>query len=113
MTFHRLRQILQSLGSRRRAFFLRLAGMKIEGRVWLGRIECPSRPKCITLGEGAALDRAVTLLATNDSARILIGARTYVNRSTMFDASDRIEVGEQAMIGPFCYITDHDHVAIS
>ncbi len=110
MTFHRLRQILQSIGSRRRAFFLRLVGMKIEGRVWLERIECPSRPSCISLGEGAALDRGITLLATNDDARIVIGARTYINRSTMLDASERIEVGEQTMIGPFCYITDHDHV---
>lgn len=110
MNFHRLLQILQGLGSRRRAFFLRLAGMKIEGHVRISRIECPSRPACITLRDGAALDRSVTLLATNEGARIEIGPRTYINRHTMFDASERIEVGEQTMIGPFCYITDHDHV---
>jgi acetyltransferase-like isoleucine patch superfamily enzyme len=27
----------------------------------------------------------------------------------MIDASERIEIGENSMIGPFCYITDHDH----
>jgi acetyltransferase-like isoleucine patch superfamily enzyme len=27
----------------------------------------------------------------------------------MFDASDNIEVGRNCLIGPFCYITDHDH----
>jgi acetyltransferase-like isoleucine patch superfamily enzyme len=27
----------------------------------------------------------------------------------MFDASERIEVGRNCLIGPFCYITDHDH----
>ena len=27
----------------------------------------------------------------------------------MFDACELIEVGEQTMIGPFCYVTDHDH----
>ncbi len=27
----------------------------------------------------------------------------------MIDASDRIEIGQNTMIGPFCYITDHDH----
>ena len=52
---------------------------------------------------------SVTLLATNDAARIEIGPRTYINRHTMLDAAERIEVCEQAMIGPFCYITDHDH----
>ncbi|MBX3466772.1 MAG: acyltransferase [Planctomycetes bacterium] len=27
----------------------------------------------------------------------------------MFDATDRIVVGTNCMIGPYCYITDHDH----
>ena len=27
----------------------------------------------------------------------------------MFDASESIEVGRNCLIGPFCYITDHDH----
>jgi acetyltransferase-like isoleucine patch superfamily enzyme len=27
----------------------------------------------------------------------------------MFDASERIEIGTSCLIGPFCYITDHDH----
>jgi acetyltransferase-like isoleucine patch superfamily enzyme len=27
----------------------------------------------------------------------------------MFDASERIEVGKNCLIGPYCYITDHDH----
>ena len=109
MNAHRLRKLCQSLASRRRIFLYRLLGMKITGRVWLERIEWPARPACITLHDGAALDRAVTLLATNDAARIEIGPRTYINRHTMLDAAERIEVCEQAMIGPFCYITDHDH----
>jgi acetyltransferase-like isoleucine patch superfamily enzyme len=27
----------------------------------------------------------------------------------MIDASEEILIGEDCMIGPFCYITDHDH----
>ena len=88
---------------------LHMAGARIEGRVWLQHIEWPRRPRCIALGDGAALDRGVTLLATCDTARITIGARTYINRATMLDASELIEIGSDAMIGPFCYITDHDH----
>ena len=109
MNAHRLRQLWQGISSRRRAFFYRLLGMKITGRVWLERIEWPARPACVSLGDGAALDRSVTLLATNDAVRIEIGPRTYINRHTMLDAAERIEICEQAMIGPFCYITDHDH----
>ena len=41
--------------------------------------------------------------------RIRIGSRTYVNRFTMFDASEAVVVGERCMIGPHCYVTDHDH----
>ncbi len=106
---YRIRKLLQSLASRRRAVWYRLLGMKMEGKVWLARIESPLRPGCITLGTGVALDRDVTLLATNAAARIIIGARCYMNRNTMLDASERIEIGEDAMLGPFCYVTDHDH----
>ena len=109
MWAHRLRKLWQSVASRRRALIYRALGMITEGPVWLEAIEWPARPGCITLGKGAALDRGVTLLATNDEARIRIGESCYVNRYTMLDASERIEVGAHTMIGPFCYVTDHDH----
>ena len=44
-----------------------------------------------------------------NAPRLVIGCDTYVNRFTMFDVSNSIEVGENCLIGPFCYITDHDH----
>ena len=109
MWAERMRKFWQSGRSRQRTFIYRLLGMRIDGRIWLEAIEWPLRPGCITLADGAALDRGVTLLATNDAARIVIGERCYVNRHTMLDASALIEVGAQTMIGPFCYITDHDH----
>ena len=27
----------------------------------------------------------------------------------MIDASELVTIGDEAMVGPFCYITDHDH----
>ena len=59
-----------------------------------------------------ALDDQVVLLATGSRAnapRLVIRSGTYVNRFTMFDASESIEVGRNCLVGPFCYITDHDH----
>jgi hypothetical protein len=38
--------------------------MRIDGRIWLEAIEWPPRPSCISLANGAALDRGVTLLAS-------------------------------------------------
>lgn len=102
-------RLQQGLASRWRIARYRAAGVRIEGHIRLQTIEIPHFPSAITLQDGAALDRGVVLLATNADARIVIGLRTYLNRNTILDASELIEVGAQTMIGPFCYITDHDH----
>lgn len=104
-----LTRFLEGLASRARIAFYRASGMRINGHVSLRAIEVRQRAQCITLEEGAALDRGVVLLATSDRARIVIGPRTYINRHTMLDADELIEIGERTMIGPFCYLTDHDH----
>src|SRR5262249_53508115 len=62
--------------------------------------------------DAVALDDEGVLLTTGArkaKPRLHIGSGTYVNRFTMFDASDSIQIGARCMIGPFCYITDHDH----
>ena len=102
-------RICEGLASRLRIAWHRMRGVRIPGHVSLRAVEIPRHPRCITLEAGTALDRGVTLLATQDSARIVIGKSVYINRHTMLDASERIEIGEGAMIGPFCYLTDHDH----
>lgn len=79
---------------------------------WINRVSIPRNPWDIALGNVVALDDGVVLLTTGDrraEPRIVVGDRCYVNRFTMFDAAERIEIGPDTMIGPFCYITDHDH----
>lgn len=91
---------------------LRLMGMKIGRRCWIRSISVPRNPWDIAIGAEAALDDGVVLLATGLRAarpRLIIGAGSYVNRYTMFDASERVELGLHCLVGPFCYITDHDH----
>lgn len=105
-------RLFQGLASRARAFFYRRLGMKIEGHCWLRAIEVPRGHDAIRLAEGVALDRGVVLLISGEprgAEKIVIGCAAYINRGTMLDASERIEIGAHAMIGPFCYITDHDH----
>jgi acetyltransferase-like isoleucine patch superfamily enzyme len=106
----RLCKLWQGATSRVRQWALRFAGVRFEGHCWIQGIEWPLRPRCITLGAGAMLDRRVVLLATSDESRIVIGARSYLNRDVFIDASASVEIGPDAMIGPGCYITDHDHV---
>jgi maltose O-acetyltransferase len=97
---------------RLRIIYLRLLGMSIGRRCWIRRIRVPRNPWDIEIDEKVALDDDVVLLTTGlrkTAARLVIRGGTYINRFTMFDASERIEVGHDCLIGPFCYITDHDH----
>ena len=101
-----------SLGSRMRIAAMRLAGARIGRHCRIESIQLPRNPWDIELAEGVALDRDVVLLTTGDRGikpRIAIGSRTYINRWTMIDASCSIKIGFDVMIGPGCYITDHDH----
>ncbi|MEA3207646.1 MAG: hypothetical protein QOE70_703 [Chthoniobacter sp.] len=102
-------RLAEGLASRLRVIFYRALGMRIHGHVSLRAIEVRRRAHTITLEDGAALDRGVTLLATDDAARIVLGPRTYLNRHTIIDAQVLVEIGAETMIGPFCYLTDHDH----
>lgn len=105
----RLVRIWQGIMSRGRIVIFRALGMQIGSRCWVQGIEWPLRMRGIRLGDRAMLDRGITLLATNDEARIIIGRSAYLNRGVFIDASEHVEIGEEAMIGPRCYLTDHDH----
>jgi len=85
--------------------------MDLRGRVYLGRVSVPRNWSSVRLFPGVALDDWVVLLVSdpNDHIKISIGVNTYINRSTFIDASLSISVGSDCMIGPGCYITDHDH----
>lgn len=101
-----------ALAMRFRIARLRLLGARIGQKCWIRKVDIPRNPWDIELADDVALDEGVVLLTTGQRTplpRLAIGRGTYVNRSTMFDASKRIEVGSQCLIGPFCYITDHDH----
>lgn len=107
-------RMIQGIASRVRAAILRARGMRIEGKCWLRKIEVPRHADTIRLGADVALDRDVVLLVTgggNGAPKLAFGARTYVNRHTFFDVAESVDVGAECMIGPFCYITDHDHAA--
>lgn len=105
-----------SFGSRLRIAAMRFAGARIGRECRLERIQLPRNPWDIELADGVALDRDVVLLATGcrlTQPRIAIGPRTYINRWTMIDASRAVSIGADVMIGPSCYITDHDHDFLS
>jgi len=73
-----------------RIFRLRRLGVQIGRRCWIQSIRVPRNPWDITLGDGVALDEGVVLLTNGTRTaikRIRIGAGSYINRFTIFDAS--------------------------
>ena len=99
------------LASRARNLWFRALGVQIVGYIWMRKVSIPRQWRDITLECGASLDDGVILLSAGAPKRdrIIIRSGAYLNRYTMLDASEQIEVGRNCMIGPFCYITDHDH----
>jgi serine acetyltransferase len=104
--------LIEAIFRRIRYLKYRLLGVRLNGTCWLQSIEVPRNHRDIEIHDGVALDRGVTLLSTGTPTafpRITIGRGSYINRHAMLDASERIQIGADCMIGPFCYITDHDH----
>lgn len=109
---NRLIRYPASVRMRIRMAWLRFLGMKIGPNCWMQNVEIPRNPWDVQLNQGVALDNGVALLTSGvrqSEPRIVIGANCYFNRFTMLDATHKIEFGEHCMIGPNCYITDHDH----
>jgi acetyltransferase-like isoleucine patch superfamily enzyme len=109
--FHLLVRVNHGLRSRFSNIWFRALGVRLRGYVWMRRVSIPRNWSDVTIESGVALDNGVVLLCSGAPRddKLVIGSGTYVNRFTMFDASEEIVIGKGCMIGPFCYITDHDH----
>jgi maltose O-acetyltransferase len=101
-----------AISMRLRVLRLRMLGVHVGRRCWIRRIDVPRNPWDVLIEDSVSLDDYVVLLTSGmrrSAARLVIGSGTYVNRFTMLDASECIEIGRNCLIGPFCYVTDHDH----
>jgi maltose O-acetyltransferase len=108
----RFYQAWRGVRRRLRRQWLRFRGVRVGSGCWIQAIEVPRNPWDVVLEDEVALDNHIVLLASGErraEPRIRIGTGTYINRFTMLDASDSIVIGQRCMIGPSCYITDHDH----
>ena len=99
------------LASRVRNIWFRSLGVRIEGYVWIRRLSIPRNWSDITLEGSCALDDGVVLLCSGKPSgrKLVIRRGAYINRYTIIDVSNALEIGENCMIGPHCYLTDHDH----
>jgi acetyltransferase-like isoleucine patch superfamily enzyme len=106
-----LLRAIAGLSSRARYIFYRLLGVEIQGYGALRRISIPRHWSSIRIGAGAGLDDFVVLLCSGAErpGKLVIGQGTYINRFTMIDVTESVTIGRECMIGPQCYLTDHDH----
>jgi acetyltransferase-like isoleucine patch superfamily enzyme len=83
----------------------------MNGYVWMRKVSIPRNWSDISLEAGSSFDDGVVLLCSGLAKRgkLVIRSGSYVNRYTMFDVHEQIEVGSNCMIGPNCYITDANH----
>ena len=97
--------------SRMRNLWLRSLGVRLGGYCWLRSVRVPRCWEDITLEAGVSLDDGVTLLCSGPPRvnKLVLRSGVYVNRFTIFDAHESIEVEPDVMIGPHCYLTDADH----
>ncbi|MEA2216204.1 MAG: hypothetical protein QOK19_1765 [Solirubrobacteraceae bacterium] len=62
----------------------------------------------LRVGEGALFEPGVWITAP-DSARVSIGAGTFLNRNVMVAAHELVEIGEHCMLANGCFVTDANH----
>jgi acetyltransferase-like isoleucine patch superfamily enzyme len=61
----------------------------------------------LEIGRGTVLESGVTVQSA--AGRVRLGQRVYLSRGVTVGAVDRVDIGDFALIGPGCYITDADH----
>ena len=108
---HLLIRLFGGLASRGRNLWFRLLGVRLTGYAWLRRVSIPRQWSDLTIEGGASLDDGVVLLCSGAPKRnkLVIRHGTYINRYTMIDAHEHLEIGSNCMIGPNCYLTDGEH----
>ena len=107
-----LLRLPSALRMRARIRLWRALGVRVGPKCWIQDVQLPANPWNVELKEGVMLDRGVVLLVQGtrgEQPLISLGRNVYINRFTMLDATMRIEIGDSTMIGPHCYLCDHDH----
>ena len=97
--------------SRMRIFWLRARGYDIDYSVILGgrNIFIQSRKNSIKVDKKSALSLSVKI-AAGFGGKIIIHRNVAVFEYCVIDAHQKIEIGDNTLLAPFCYLTDYDHL---
>lgn len=107
---YRLREFLRLTFCRLRVHGYRIAGGRgIDKKCLIGKNARIERPWLVELGPRCVLQPDVWLNVGADSARLEIGAYTFLGRGVEIEVSSRVVIGRGSLIAPGVFITDHNH----
>jgi acetyltransferase-like isoleucine patch superfamily enzyme len=108
--FYRIREVWRIAWCRLRVHGYRLTGARgIDPKCLIGKGARIERPWLLELGSHCVLQRDVWLNIGADTARLELGAYTFLGRGVEIEVSTRVVIGRGGLIAPGVFITDHNH----
>lgn len=109
MLERRFASVIEVALDRLRASLLRMRGASLGTHSRVGAGLVVHRPWCLELGTLCQLEHHVHIKTVTDETRIRLGSRVFVGCNSEFDISVRLQIGDDVLIAPGCFITDHNH----
>lgn len=106
----KFRYVSRTVNKSRNAYY-RLQGMKIGAQTYLPKIQV-TWPHQVSIGHNCKLERDIYFKFDgiwSPCPSIVIGDTTFIGRGCEFNISERIEIGNNALIASGCKFIDHNH----
>ena len=100
---------VELISDRIRAFMWRQRGAALGMKSRVGARCVIQRPWGLTTGTRCQLEHEVFIKISEDVAWVELGAEVFLGRGVELDIAYGLSVGDQTLIAPGCFITDHTH----
>lgn len=94
---------------RLRANLWRLRGAKIAPKTRVGKNCIIERPWNLDSGKNVTIEHRNFIKIVSEKARVSIGDHTFLGHGSELDISEELVIGNNVLIAPRCFITDHNH----
>jgi len=98
------------LADRARAMLWRIRGAGLGPRVRVGARCVVHRPWRVQAGEDCHLEHNVFLKVAWEHSELRIGRGVFIGCGSEFDVALKLEIGDDVLIAPGVFITDHNHL---
>lgn len=108
---HGMNIIFGALSSKIKIFWLRIRGYDIDYSAYLrgNNFFFQSQKNCIKINKNCEMGYGVRL-CSGFGGKVNISNNVGIFDYTIIDIHTSLEIGENCLIAPFCYIGDYDHV---